>query len=173
MSQILRYKSETRYDYVLFPQFADSEYKVGKHGEEKKSADDNGPGDLIEMPRITSPDHGDTMLVHGITIYQDSNADKSVHVCKVARDGIFGGVIERHCKRAYQDRYVEVRDPRAFVCEPNLALDPHRRWDLLGDAHLRRDGNGMIVPHGGHLAVLIRRSDIGNLVRAGVALGTA
>jgi hypothetical protein len=24
-----------------------SEYKVGQHGEEKKGADDNGPGDLI------------------------------------------------------------------------------------------------------------------------------
>lgn len=60
----------------------------------------------------------------------------------------------------------------AFVCKPYLTLDSHWRWDLLGDAHLRWDCDGMIVPHGWHLAVPISRIDIRNLVSTSVAPGT-
>ena len=61
----------------------------------------------------------------------------------------------------------------AFVCEPYLTLDPHWRWNLLGDAHLRWNRDGMIVPHGRHLAVPICRIDIRNLVNTSVALGAS
>jgi hypothetical protein len=57
----------------------------------------------------------------------------------------------------------------AFVREPHLALDPHGRWSLLRHPNLRRcGGDRVVVPHARHLAVLLRRLDVRDLVRAGV-----
>lgn len=62
----------------------------------------------------------------------------------------------------------------AFVREPHLALDPHGRRSLLGHPNVRRRaGDRVIIPHGGHLAVLLRRLDIRDRVRAGVPRRTA
>ena len=58
----------------------------------------------------------------------------------------------------------------AFVREPHLALDPHGRRSLLRHPDVRRRGaDRVVVPHARHLAVLLRRLDVRNLVRTGVA----
>ena len=58
----------------------------------------------------------------------------------------------------------------AFVREPHLALNPHGRRSLLRHPKVwRRGADRVVVPHARHLAVLLRRLDVRNLVRTGVA----
>lgn len=61
----------------------------------------------------------------------------------------------------------------AFIRKPDFALDPHRGRSLLGHTHLRRHRDRVIVPHRRHRPSLLRRVDIRDRIRAGVARGTA
>lgn len=58
----------------------------------------------------------------------------------------------------------------AFIREPHFALDPHSRRSLLRHPNVRRhSGDRVIIPHGGHLTVPLRRLHIRNLVRASIS----
>jgi hypothetical protein len=62
----------------------------------------------------------------------------------------------------------------AFIREPHFTLDPHRRRNLLRHPNVRRCcGDRVIIPHGGHLTVVLRWLHIRNLVRAGISRWTA
>jgi len=60
----------------------------------------------------------------------------------------------------------------AFIREPHFALDPHGSRRLLGHADLRRDRDGVIVSHRGHLAALLLRLDVRDFIRARITRRT-
>jgi len=127
---------------------------------------------LTEFTGITSADHGDAILVQAITIHQDTDTNDGINIGKVSCDGVLRCIEERNSQCAYQHGHIKIRDPSAFIREPDFALDPHGSRRLLGHADLRRDRDGVIVSHRGHLAALLLRLDVRDLVRARITRRT-
>ena len=121
------------------------------------------------MTWVSFADHGNATLVQEVAVYQNTDANERVKVCKVKSDSFGRGVEQSERERSEEYGEIQPRDPGSFVGEPDFALDLDGRRDLLRDSDLNEGIDGVVVSHDrGRFVVAV--SGVGDAVLASVAL---
>jgi hypothetical protein len=100
--------------------------------------------------------------------YKSANTDDGICVCEKGGNFVFGSVEKGKGKSCKNDRDIQPGYPSAFIGEPDFAFDPYRGGHLFGNTDLGRQVDGMIILHGGLLALAVRLS-VRDIVRTKIA----